>query len=65
MPERRHRRQQRRLDVLARDEQVDLLVTTFARGLDEVFALDHEQPELVAPPAVAQLANELELLVVR
>ena len=51
----------RGLDVLARDQQFDRLGR---RGRDEVLALADEQPELVAPPPLVQLADELELLVV-
>jgi hypothetical protein len=58
--ERRHLREERRLDVLAGDEQVD--------GLDpvgeQVLALDGEQAELVPPAPVVELADELEPLVV-
>jgi hypothetical protein len=60
--ERRHLREQRRLDVLARDEQLDRLET--GGGLDEVLPFDSEQPELVAPAPVVELADELEPLVV-
>jgi hypothetical protein len=34
------------------------------RSGDEILALDEEEPELVAPAALVQLADELELLVV-
>jgi hypothetical protein len=34
-----------------------------AGRLDQVLPLRDEQPELVPPPAVVQLPNELELLV--
>jgi hypothetical protein len=56
--------EQRRLDVLARDEQLDRLPARRAAGVDEILALGDEQPELVAPAPLAQLADELELLVV-
>jgi hypothetical protein len=60
--ERRHLGQERRLDVLARDEQVDRLD---ARGrLDEILTLRDEQLELVSPAPVVELADELEPLVV-
>jgi hypothetical protein len=58
--ERRYLREERRLDVLARDQQLD--------GLDavgkQVLPLDREQPELVAPAAVTQLADKLQAFVV-
>jgi hypothetical protein len=53
--------QQRRLDRLPGDEQVDRLD---AGGVDEVLSLDREQPELVSPAPLAELADELEALVV-
>jgi hypothetical protein len=53
--ERRDLREQRRLDVLARDQQLDRLD---AGGcLDEILPLDDEQPELVAPAPVVELAD--------
>jgi hypothetical protein len=58
--ERRHLREERRLDVLARDQQFD--------GVDavceQILTLDREQPELVAPAAVTQLADKLQAFVV-
>jgi len=63
MSERRHVRQERRLDVLPGDEQLVRLVARRERGVDEVLPLGDEQSELVAPAPLAQLANELELLV--
>jgi len=62
MRERRHLGEQCRLDVLARDEQVDRLDA--AGRLDEVLTLRDEQLELVAPAPVMELADELEPLVV-
>jgi hypothetical protein len=60
MREVRHLGEQRGLDVLPGDQQVD--------GLDfvddEILTLDNEQPELVPPAPVAQLADELEPFVV-
>jgi hypothetical protein len=35
-----------------------------ARGVDEILTFRDEQPELVAPAPLVQLADELELLVV-
>jgi hypothetical protein len=64
MAERRHLGEQRRLDVVAGDEHVDRLEAGVARGVDEVLTLRREQPELVAPAALVQLPDELELLVV-
>ena len=60
--ERRHLGEQRRLDVLSRDEQVDRLDA--GGRLDEVLTLRDEQLELVAPAPVVELADELEPLVV-
>ena len=62
MRERRHLGQQRRLDVLAGDEQVDRLDA--AGRLDEILTLRDEQLELVSPAPVVELADELEPLVV-
>jgi len=64
MPERRDLGQERRLDVLSGDEQLDRLDPCVERRLYEILALSDEEPELVAPAAILQLANELELLVV-
>ncbi|HWJ32931.1 MAG TPA: hypothetical protein VNR59_11370 [Gaiellaceae bacterium] len=64
MSQRRDLREQRRLDVLAGDQQVDGLEARGARRLNEILPLGDEQPELVAPAALLQLADELELLVV-
>jgi hypothetical protein len=64
MPERRDLGQERRLDVLAGKEQFDRLDAGVDRCLDEILTLRDEEPELVAPAAVLQLADELELLVV-
>jgi hypothetical protein len=60
----RHFRQHRRQDVLAGDQQLLDLEACVAGCVDEVLTLGDEQPELVAPAAVVQLADELELLVV-
>jgi hypothetical protein len=53
--------EQRRLDVLAGNEQVDRLDPG---GLDEILTLRDEQLELVSPAPVMELADELEPLVV-
>jgi hypothetical protein len=58
---RRDLRQQPRLDVLARDEQLDRLG---CRGVDEILAFAGEEFELVAPAPLVQLADEFQLLVV-
>jgi hypothetical protein len=63
MSECRHFRQQARLDVLPRDEELGRIQSCVHAGLDEILALRDEEPELVAPAAVVQLADELELLV--
>jgi hypothetical protein len=55
-------REQLGRDVLAGDEQLDRL--EIAGCVDEVLPLDCEQPELVAPAPVVELADELEPLVV-
>src|SRR6478735_11013370 len=62
MRERRDLREERRLDVLAGDEDIHRF--NRAGRLDEVLALDDEQLELVAPAPVVELADELEPLVV-
>jgi hypothetical protein len=64
MTERRDLGEEPRLDVLSREQQLDRLDARVDSGLDEILTLGHEEPELVAPAAVLQLANELELLVV-
>ena len=64
--ERRELRDERRLDVLAGDEQLDGLDARGARGLDEVLALADEQPLLLAlPPRLEQAPDQLQLRVVR
>jgi hypothetical protein len=62
MPERRHLCEQLGLDVLAGDEEVDR--GRVARSRNEILPFDDEQPELVAPAPVMELADELEPLVV-
>jgi hypothetical protein len=64
MPQRRHFREQLRGDVVAGNEHVGRLETHGEPGLDQIFSFDREQPELVAPAAVLELADELEPLVV-
>src|SRR5207244_10666427 len=64
MPEGRDLGQERRLDVLSGDEELDRLDPGVERSVHEILTLSDEEPELVAPAAILQLANELELLVV-
>jgi len=64
MPEGRDLGQEHRLDVLAGDEELHRFDPGIDRRLDEILTLRDEEPELVAPAAVLQLADELELLVV-
>jgi len=60
--ERRHVGEQPRLDILPGDEQVDRREPT--RRIDEILPLDDEEAELLPPPPVAELADELQTLVV-
>jgi hypothetical protein len=59
----RHFREQCRLDVLARDQELDRLDACSLGGDDQILTLRGEETELVPPAAVLQLADELELLV--
>jgi hypothetical protein len=61
MRELRHGRQQLRLDVLPRHQQLDRLDPG---RLDEILPFDDEEAELVPPAPVAELADELQPLVV-
>jgi hypothetical protein len=61
--ERRHLREQCLLDVLSRDQQFDRLDACSLSSGDQILTLSDEEPELVPPAAVLQLADELELLV--
>jgi hypothetical protein len=63
MGESRDFREERRLDVLARDQQFDRLDACTPSSGDQILTLRDEEPELVPPAAVLQLADELELLV--
>ena len=65
VPERRHLAEQLRQDVLARDEQLDGLDAEAAcRRLDEILALDREEPTgLAVLPRREKLPDEPELLV--
>jgi hypothetical protein len=58
--ERRHLREERRLDVLARNQQLDRVDAV----CEQVLALDREQPELASPAPVAELADKLQAFVV-
>ena len=62
MGERRHFSEQCRLDVLARDQQFDRLDACSLSSGDQILTLRDEEPELLPPAAVLQLADELELL---
>jgi hypothetical protein len=64
MPEGRDLGQERRLDVLAGEEELNRLDPGVDRRLDEILTFRDEEPELVAPAAVLKLADELQLLVV-
>jgi hypothetical protein len=64
MRERRHLSEQLRLDVLPGHEHVGRLQPRGEPGLEQILPLDGEQPELVPPAPVVQLADELEPLVV-
>jgi hypothetical protein len=64
MTERRHLGQQLGCDVLSRDEHVGGFDPGGEPGLDQILSLDREQPELVPPAPVMELADELETLVV-
>ena len=63
MAQRRDLREQRLLDVIARHEQVGRLDLRRQRRVDEILTLCDEEPELVAPAALVELPDELELLV--
>jgi hypothetical protein len=54
-------REQLRLDVLPGDEQLD---RRGCRRVDQIFSLADEQPELLTPTPLVQLADKLERLVV-
>jgi hypothetical protein len=62
--ERRHLGEQLRRDVLPCDQQVRRRDPGRDGGLDQILSLDREQPELLAPAPVVELADELEPLVV-
>jgi hypothetical protein len=64
VPERRHLREQLGRDVLSRNEEIDGRDPGRGGGRDEILALGDEQPELVTPAPVPELADELEPLVV-
>ena len=61
MRERRDAREQRRLDGLARDEELDRLDPGRRGRRDEILALDGEEPELLALALLREeLADELQ-----
>jgi hypothetical protein len=64
MRERRHLCQQLGRDVLPCDEDVGRLESSRKACLDQILSLDSEQPELVPPAPIVELADELEPLVV-
>jgi hypothetical protein len=64
MAERRHLGEQLRLDVLSGDQQIDGSDARRRGRGDQILTLRDEQPELVAPAPVPELADELEPLVV-
>jgi hypothetical protein len=63
---RKHRRLREQLfgNVLSGDEDVSRLEPSGKAGLEQILPLDREQPELVSPAPVVELADELEPLVV-
>jgi hypothetical protein len=63
---RKHRRLREQLvgNVLSGDEDVSRLEPRGEPGLEQILPLDREQPELVPPAPVVELADELEPLVV-
>jgi hypothetical protein len=63
MSQRRHLGEQGGLDVLPGHQQFQRLDPGVERRLDEILTLGNEEPELVAPAAVVQLPDKLELLV--
>jgi len=62
--ERRHLREQLGRQVLSGDENVRRLEPGGEPRLEQILPLDREQPELVPPAPVVELADELEPLVV-
>src|SRR3712207_6974762 len=50
------------LDRLARNQQLDRVDGRVPRGVDEILSLRDEESELVAPAAVRELADELQLV---
>src|SRR5690349_6641351 len=52
-------------DVLVRDQELDRFEPCRQAGLDQVLALDHEEPGLVPLPSGCELANELQPRVCR
>jgi len=64
VPERRDLREQLRRDVLSGNQEIDRSNPGRRGRGDQILALRDEQPELVAPAPVPELADELEPLVV-
>ena len=64
MREGRHLREQRRVDVLVRNEDVGRLEAGTETSLDKILTLNREQPKLVTPTPLLELAEKLEPLVV-
>src|SRR5262249_36950081 len=65
MAQRRELSDERGLDVLARDEQLDRLDARVVRRLDEILALaDEEALLLPLPPRLEQTPDQLQLRVV-
>src|SRR5262249_49415673 len=65
MRQRRDLREQLRQHGLTGDEHLDRLDPRLHRSLDKILPLPPALPELVAPPARVELADELERLVPR
>ncbi|CAN5712724.1 hypothetical protein BH20ACT14_BH20ACT14_06850 [soil metagenome] len=64
MSERRHLAEKLRYDVLVSHQQLDRLDRSIVRRLDQIFALDREEPALLAVlPRSEKLPDEPELLV--
>jgi hypothetical protein len=60
----RHLREQLGGNVLSGDKDVRGLEPGGEAGLEQILPLDREQPELVPPAPVVELADEFEPLVV-
>jgi hypothetical protein len=60
----RHLGEQPGLDVFPREQNIRRLQAGVEPFLEEILPLDREQPQLVPPAPVMELADELEPLVV-